>query len=166
MKNTGTFTLTSTSFKHHQTMPLIHAQIGFSNGSLNVSPDLIWGNVPEKTKSFALVCEDPDAVGGTFTHWVVYNIPEKVHELPSHVPSERLPQSLGTEGVNDYGIIGYGGPRPPAGTGLHRYVFTLYALDSVQGLKSGLSAADLRNAIKGHVIAEAQLIGLVAAPAL
>jgi Raf kinase inhibitor-like YbhB/YbcL family protein len=161
------FTLASPSFKHNDTIPVEFTHQGFAPGARNESPALVWGNAPKHTKSFVLICEDPDAVGKTFVHWVVYDIPASVHELPSELPYETpyVVSQIGTPGKNDYGALGYGGPRPPVGTGVHRYVFTLYALDEILGLPAGLTANDVRREMQGHVLAAAQLIGRVAAPA-
>ena len=120
----------------------------------NTSPELHWSGVPSGVVELALTCEDPDAPGGTFVHWVAWGID------PS---SGRLPRSGGTEiaqGRNGFGDVGYGGPCPPPGHGPHHYVFTLYALDQSLDLEPGATIADLRSAIEGHTRAMATLIGV------
>ena len=121
------------------------------------SPPLSWGSVPEGTKSLALICDDPDAPMGTWVHWVLYNIPADVKELPENVPPlETLPNGA-KHGKNDFRKIGYGGPCPPGG--IHRYYFKLYALDTEIDLEPGITKAQLLKAMEGHVLAEGQLMG-------
>ena len=122
----------------------------------NISPQLSWSDFPGSTKTFALIVEDPDAPGGIFVHWVVYNIPKDVLNLPEGITSENLPGGA-KEGTNHFGDIEYGGPCPPSGA--HRYYFKLYALDSEIALKEGAGRRDLLKAIDGHILAEAQLMG-------
>jgi Raf kinase inhibitor-like YbhB/YbcL family protein len=124
----------------------------------DVSPPLRWDNVPPGTKSFALVCDDPDAPMGTWVHWVIYGIPESVRQLPEAVPVRDRLSDGALQGRNDFGKIGYGGPCPPRGKP-HRYFFRLYALDDVLSLAPGLSKKALLKAIEGHVLAEAELFG-------
>ncbi|BAZ30670.1 phospholipid-binding protein, PBP family [Cylindrospermum sp. NIES-4074] len=90
----------------------------------DISPPLIWDEVPTKTQSLALIVDDPDAPGKTFVHWVVYDIPPTVRQLPEQIPSTKTPANIGVQGKNDFGKFGYGGPCPPSGT--HRYFFQLY----------------------------------------
>ncbi|HEY9856247.1 MAG TPA: YbhB/YbcL family Raf kinase inhibitor-like protein [Stenomitos sp.] len=123
----------------------------------NVSPELHWQDVPEGTESLAIICDDPDAPRKVWVHWVLYDLPAKTTHLAEQVPpAERLPTG-GTQGRNDFGTIGYGGPCPPSGT--HRYVFQLYALDRKLGLQPGATKQQVLKAMQGHVIAEAQLTG-------
>lgn len=161
MRAKNEFVLTSPSFQHNAFMPLEYAQKGFTDVARNSSPDLHWSNAPKNTKSFALISEDPDAVGGPFVHWVVYDIPASMNVLPINASYNNL---IGTQGKNDEGANEYYGPFPPAGTGTHRYVFTLYALDTILGLEPGLTAHELKTALNGHVLAQAELIGLCTAP--
>ncbi|MBE0596473.1 MAG: YbhB/YbcL family Raf kinase inhibitor-like protein [Desulfuromonadales bacterium] len=123
----------------------------------NVSPPLAWGNVPEGTRSLALVADDPDAPGGVFTHWVLYNLPPEIRELPEDVRRDEILPSGAMQGINDFDRIGYGGPCPPGGT--HRYFFTLYALDRRLELEPGATKEQLRQAMRGHIVAEAQIVG-------
>ena len=124
----------------------------------NVSPELSRDGAPAGTKSFALICDDPDAPSGAFTHWVLYGLAANVNSLPENiaktndVDSPKLKQ-----GKNGFGKFGYGGPCPPGGT--HRYFFKLYALDTDIQLSAGAQKQDLEAAIKGHVLAEAELMG-------
>lgn len=123
----------------------------------NVSPPLSWGEVPAGTRSLALIADDPDAPGGVFTHWVIYNIPPQTRELPEDVRrDETLPNGT-RQGINDFGRIGYGGPCPPGGT--HRYFFRLFALDRLLDLPPGVSKEQLLQAIDGHILADAGIVG-------
>jgi Raf kinase inhibitor-like YbhB/YbcL family protein len=123
----------------------------------DISPPLEWKDIPAGTKSFALICDDPDAPRGTWVHWVAYNIPPNISKLDENVKPELELKNGVIQGNNDWPKIGYGGPCPPSGT--HRYYFKLYALDTILPIKPGASKAQLLNAMKGHVIAEAQLMG-------
>ena len=129
----------------------------YSCEGADVSPPLEWSNAPEQTKSFVLICDDPDAPGGTFVHWVYYDIPATVQELPEGVTTEAQPSIGGVQGKNSFGKTGYGGPCPPGGT--HRYFFKLYALNTTLGLPAGQSKQQVQNAMEGHVLSEAQLMG-------
>jgi Raf kinase inhibitor-like YbhB/YbcL family protein len=124
---------------------------------VDVSPPLSWDDPPPETRSFAIVTDDPDAPGRTFVHWVAYNLPPETRDLPEGVPLGDRLASGGGQGKNDFGKIGYGGPCPPSGT--HRYFFKLYALDRVLDLKPGATKAQLLQAIDGHILAEAELVG-------
>jgi Raf kinase inhibitor-like YbhB/YbcL family protein len=123
----------------------------------NISPDLTWDKVPEGTKSFAVICRDPDAPSGTFYHWVLFNISEDVRGLPEGLGREPSLPTGGTQGMNSFRQVGYDGPRPPSGT--HRYYFDLYALDGMLALDQTATASQLLKAIKGHVLAQASLMG-------
>ncbi len=123
----------------------------------DISPPLQWSEVPAGTKSFALICDDPDAPMGTWVHWVIFNIPDSVRQLPEAVPTTEHLKDGSMQGTNDFKRSGYGGPCPPGGT--HRYYFKLYALDTVLNLKAGATKAQLLEAMKGHILAEAQLMG-------
>jgi Raf kinase inhibitor-like YbhB/YbcL family protein len=115
----------------------------------DVSPALAWEGVPEEAAELALVVEDPDAPGGTFTHWLVYGLDPGETQLP-----EGAEPAL--QGTNDFGRVGYGGPCPPGGE-THRYAFRLLALDQALDLEEGASRDDLLGAVEGHVLAEATL---------
>jgi Raf kinase inhibitor-like YbhB/YbcL family protein len=118
----------------------------------NYSPPLAWTGAPEGTRSFAILVLDPD--GRNWVHWLQFNIPTETTQLPEAVGGP----NTGGKGVNDFGGIGYGGPCPPSG--MHRYIFTLYALDTTLSLSEGASRAQFESAIKGHVLGTAQLTGL------
>jgi len=123
----------------------------------NISPPLAWAGVPSNAKSLVLIADDPDAPVGTWVHWVVFNIPSAVRELPEAIaPIETLPTG-GTQGKSSFGKIGYGGPCPPSGA--HRYFFKIYALDTELNLRSASTKDDVVKAMDGHVIAEGQLMG-------
>ena len=124
----------------------------FSKNDQNVNPELRIEGAPAEAKSLALIVDDPDAPVGLFTHWLVWNIDPKTTEIPQgNAPSGAV------QGKNDYGDIGYGGPQPPSGT--HRYYFKIFALDRMLDLKSGAKRRELDAAMKGHVIAQGQLMG-------
>lgn len=148
----STIDLTSPSFQDGGPIPVLHTCDGDG-----VSPPLIWSGAPASTETLALIGEDPDAPSGTFTHWLIYNIPATATELHERIPPEaNLGEGI-QQGTNDFRGPGYGPPCPPTGT--HRYVFTLYALDARLSLKPGASRADLLDAIKGHVVAQGRLTG-------
>ncbi len=123
----------------------------------DVSPPLEWNNAPAGTKSFALICDDPDAPRGSWVHWVIYNIPTGTSMLPENISKDKQPSTGGMQGTTDFKKIGYGGPCPPGGT--HRYFFKLYALDCAINLSPGATKQQLLDSIKGHVLAESQLMG-------
>jgi len=123
----------------------------------DVSPPLRWSGLPEGTKSLALIVDDPDAPGGTWVHWVYYDIPADRTELPEGVPPRDHPNLGGTQGRNDFNKIGYGGPCPPGGT--HRYFFKLYALDTQLGLPPGATKSEVLQNIEGHVMGQSALMG-------
>ncbi len=124
----------------------------------DVSPALSWSEAPKHTQSFALLVTDPDAPSGDFTHWVLYDLPPVARQLPEAVAaSEQLPDGS-RQGVNGFRRTGYGGPCPPAGKA-HRYYFRLYALDKKLDLAPGATRDALESAMKGHVLAQAELMG-------
>lgn len=123
----------------------------------NISPPIAWSGMPERTKSLALISDDPDAPRGTWVHWVIYDIPANTNELPEHVPTVKTLPNGAKQGTNDFHRIGYGGPCPPSGT--HRYYFKLYALDTKIDLEPGATKEELVRAMQGHILAEGQLMG-------
>jgi Raf kinase inhibitor-like YbhB/YbcL family protein len=147
--------LTSPSFHEGALIPRRHTCDGE-----DVSPPLAWSGVPPGTGSLALVCDDPDAPRGTWTHWVLYRLPPETDHLPEHVPAHPQLEDGTCQGLNDFGNVGYGGPCPPRGT--HRYVFALYALDAAPALAPGATVTALRAAVEGHVLASARLTGTYA----
>lgn len=151
-----TFKMTSTAFQENARIPARYTADG-----TDVSPPLSWEKPPEKTASLALIMDDPDAPRGTFTHWVLYDLPPTVMALPQGVPSRKtLPDLSGAKhGENDFGRIGYGGPAPPHGPA-HHYGFTLYALDTVLKLPEGARRAQVEKTMQGHVLGRARLVGV------
>lgn len=145
------FTLESPAFDEGNTIPTRYTCEGE-----DVSPELRWQDAPANAQSFALIMDDPDAPGRTFTHWVLFNIPGDQTTLTEVLQ----PGDVGTSGTNDFGKTGYGGPCPPPGHGPHRYFFTLYALDTdTLNLSAGASRSEVEQAMQGHIIGQAQLMG-------
>jgi Raf kinase inhibitor-like YbhB/YbcL family protein len=149
----GNMTLISPAFDSGESIPVKHTCDG-----ANVSPPLVWHNVPDGTKSLALICDDPDAPRGTWSHWVLYNIPPNRTELPEGVPTDGKLGWGGLQGRNDFGNIGYGGPCPPRGPA-HRYFFRLAALDVALDLGPGLTRQQILNHVAEHRIDQAELMG-------
>ncbi|HLP07255.1 MAG TPA: YbhB/YbcL family Raf kinase inhibitor-like protein [Opitutaceae bacterium] len=148
--------LISSSFPAGTPMPAT-----FTCDGPNLSPPLSWMNTPPRTRSYAVICDDPDAPGGDWVHWVIYAIPSRAIGLPENLPAAATLADGTRQGTNGFARIGYGGPCPPHGRP-HRYVFKLYALDTNPPLDPGLSKADLLRAIDGQVLAEAELTGTYA----
>ena len=149
----------SPAFEADKPIPKVHA---YKDEGNNVSPLLTWSNPPPGVEEFAVICEDPDAPGGTWVHWVVYNIPKEATGLPEGMPPGKgdLDRPAGAkQGENSFGEIGYGGPIPPKGSGAHRYRFIVYALGLKLPLKAGATAAELREAMHGHVIGRGEIVG-------
>jgi Raf kinase inhibitor-like YbhB/YbcL family protein len=146
------FVMTSERFTEGQPIPDKYTCKG-----QNVSPALAWFNNPKGVKSFALIMDDPDAPGDTWIHWVLYNIPAETISLPDTLPGQGGIAYIGNHGMNTAGNTYYEGPCPPSGT--HRYFFKLYALDTVLDFSSSPDAAELTEAMQGHILAEAELIG-------
>jgi Raf kinase inhibitor-like YbhB/YbcL family protein len=140
--------VTSPAFADGQPIPQ-----KYSCDGENVSPPLEWHGIPDSAKSIALICDDPDAPSGTFTHWVLYDIPATTTRLREGAAD------TGKAGLNSFRKIGYGGPCPPPKDAAHRYVFHVYALDVASVGKPGLASSDLSAAIEGHVLAEGELVG-------
>lgn len=145
--------LTTTAFPQGSPIPR-----QYTGDGANHSPPLQWSSPPAGTQSIALICDDPDAPRGTWVHWVLYNLPADARELEEGVPATATLPSGAMQGKNDFGNIGYGGPAPPRGKP-HRYFFKLYALAVPLHLKSGATKAQLESAMKGHILAEGQLMG-------
>ena len=124
------------------------------------SPPLSWsGGVLTEAKSLVMIVDDPDAPSGAFTHWIVYNLPTTIDGLATGLPpTAALPQG-GRQGLNDFGRVGYNGPCPPAG-GPHHYHFRIFALDCVLQFKADPTAAMIRTAIRSHVLAEGEMVGV------
>jgi Raf kinase inhibitor-like YbhB/YbcL family protein len=146
-----TLKLTSTAFDEGGTIPSQYTCDG-----QNISPPLAWSDLPEGTKTLALIADDPDAPRGTWVHWVVYQIPPTERGLPENVPARETLDDGTRQGTNDFKKPGYGGPCPPSGT--HRYFFKLYALDTSLNLPPAATKDQLLKAIEGHILAQGQLM--------
>ncbi len=146
-------TLSSPAFADTDTIPM-----RFTCDSANVSPALSWSGIPDATQSLALIVDDPDAPTKTWVHWVIYDLPPTDSALTEGIPTEPELEDGARQGVNDFGKYGYGGPCPPPGKP-HRYYFKLYALDSVPELPDKATKQQLLDAMEGHVLAQAQLMG-------
>ncbi len=140
------------------TSPVFHAEgripADYTAEGRNISPSLAWHDIPDGAKSFALIMEDPDAPSGIFTHWLAFDIPANRTRL-AEAEHEDLKQ-----GKNDFGDVGYGGPKPPEGHGPHRYYFKLYALDRELMLDEGIEKEALLEAMEGRVLDDAELMGI------
>ena len=145
--------VTSTAFEDGQPIPDKYT----SHGD-DVSPPLQWSGASQQTKSLVLICEDPDAPSGTFTHWLVYNLPPTTTSLDENVPKGQSMVYGFLQGKNGFGNVGYNGPNPPAGK-VHHYFYKVYALDIILLLSAGGDRSDLVSAMNGHIIGEGELIG-------
>jgi len=141
----NTLTVYSTVFSHKGHIPSEYTCDG-----RDINPPLEVENIPEGTKSLALIMEDPDAPRGTFDHWLVWNI------SPNEAIAEQT--NPGISGINDFGNTGYGGPCPPSG--VHRYFFKVYALDTKLELLAGADKKTLHDAMNGHILSEGEIMGL------
>ena len=152
-------TLTSPAFKNNEAIPA-----KFTCDGANHSPPLAWSGAPAKTASYALIVEDPDAPGGTFVHWVIYDLPAATTSLPEGVQRGESVSQLGgaRQGAGGFkGQPGYGGPCPPKGPA-HHYHFRLFALDKKLGLKPNASRDEVVGAMSGHELGRAELVGTYA----
>ncbi len=130
----------------------------FSCQGSDTSPALVWTDPPPATQSLVLIVDDPDAPAGTWVHWVLYDLPSSTRRLDEALPPTADVAGGGRQGANDFGKTGYGGPCPPPGKA-HRYFFKLYALDSRLNLRAGATKPDVEQAMKGHVLAKAEVMG-------
>jgi Raf kinase inhibitor-like YbhB/YbcL family protein len=144
--------LTSPAFTEGQMIPK-----QYTCDAANVSPPLEWSGVPAGARSLALIADDPDAPAGTWTHWIVFNLPVGTSGLPEAVAATNKLENGALQGTTSFRKVGYGGPCPPGGT--HRYYFKLYALDAPLSLTNSASAKDMQSAMQGHILASAQLMG-------
>jgi len=124
----------------------------------NLSPSITWNGVPTGAQSLVLIADDPDAPVGTWVHWVMYDMLPSLNNLPEGITPTANVAGIGAQGKNDFRKLGYGGPCPPAGKA-HRYFFKLYALDRLLSLPAGVTKGDVEKAMKGHILAEGQLMG-------
>lgn len=154
--------LESSVFRNGETIP-----VRYSGEGKDISPPLEWSKIPDGVKQFAMICEDPDAhaqpsLESTFVHWLIYNIPADVLTLPENLGASEniLLPFKANQGMNSFGKIGFSGPMPPVGAGFHHYIFTLCALGEVLDLEAGMLKNQLLEAIDGHVVATAKLVGL------
>lgn len=155
--DTTSMSLTSSAFADGGAIPVQYTGEGSDD-----SPPLSWTGAPAGTAEFALIMDDPDAPGGTWVHWVLYSIPASASSLPEGIPagSASVSNPAGAlQGTNSWPNIGYGGPMPPEGDGVHNYKFKLYALDTTLNQQSGLTKDQLLNAMDGHILAMAELTG-------
>jgi Raf kinase inhibitor-like YbhB/YbcL family protein len=144
---TTSITITSDAFASGQSIP-----VKYSCRGNNISPALAWDEPPTGTQSFALIVNDPDAPMGTWVHWILYNISSNARSLQENADTNEM-----SVGKNSSGNMRYDGPCPPSGT--HRYFFKLYALDSTLNLSPGATKQQLLDAIKGHILAQGELMG-------
>jgi Raf kinase inhibitor-like YbhB/YbcL family protein len=148
-----TLSVQSSSFNEGDVIPTQYTCDG-----LNISPPLLWIYPPEGTESFVIIMDDPDAPTGVFTHWILFNLPRDIVELPEGLPPQEVLENGGVHGVNGIGQLGYFGPCPLLGPS-HTYRFHLYALDIILSLESGASKQDVLQAIEGHILSETELTG-------
>ncbi|MBI2907538.1 MAG: YbhB/YbcL family Raf kinase inhibitor-like protein [Chloroflexi bacterium] len=144
--------ISSTAFQHNSAIP-----VKYTCDGEDISPPLEIGEPPEGAGSLALIVDDPDAPGGVFTHWVIFNILPGTRKLEEAITTQPRLANSALQGTNDFGNTGYGGPCPPSGR--HRYRFTLYALSQTVDLKAGASKERLLAAMQGRILAQAQLMG-------
>ncbi len=142
-----TIEITSTAFNEGSKIPRL-----YTCDDQNVSPPLAWKGIPPNTVSLVLIMDDPDAPAGTWVHWVLFNLPPNLAGL------EQGKTGMGTEGMNDFKRLGYGGPCPPKGSN-HRYFIKIYALDRMLDLKAGATKAQVESLMMGHILAQGKLMG-------
>ncbi len=147
-------TISSPDFKNNETIPA-----KFTGEGQNISPALIWPDVPANTATLAVIMDDPDAPSGLFTHWIIFNIPHINKELPQAVPNKLTLEDGSIQGKNTAGTIGYYGPYPPPGLP-HRYQFHLYALDKMIDAKPGATRKEVLEAMHGHIILSTMITGI------
>lgn len=150
-------TVTSSAFMNGQQIPT-----KYTGDGADVSPPIKWSQLPEGTKEVALICDDPDApTPKPWVHWVIYGISPEVEELPEHIPA--MPEVKrpieARQGKNSWDAVGYRGPAPPRGHGVHHYYFKVYALDTELKLKPSASKEALLDIMEGHILAQGQLVG-------
>ncbi|WP_439026394.1 YbhB/YbcL family Raf kinase inhibitor-like protein [Haloarchaeobius sp. DT45] len=155
-KATSDFAIKATAFADGEAIPS-----RFTCDGADVSPELTVGGVPSEAETLALVVDDPDAPGGTFDHWLLWNVPTDTVQLPENVPRGETVSSLGgaRQGTNGFDTVGYRGPCPPAGHGAHTYRFTLYACDGHLDVPGGAPASQVRSAIQTAQVAQTRITG-------
>jgi Raf kinase inhibitor-like YbhB/YbcL family protein len=147
------FQISSPAFSAGETIPS-----KFTCDGPDVSPQLAWKDAPAGAQTFALIMDDPDAPAGTWVHWVLFNLPGNMKDLPEGLEKQERLSNGASQGRNDFGKTAYGGPCPPPGKP-HRYFFKLYALDTKLDLQGTVKKSDLLHAMKGHVLGETELMG-------
>ena len=147
-------TVSSTVFREGETIPAKYTCQGE-----DISPSITWGEPPDGTRSLAIIVDDPDAPGGVFTHWIIFNLPADTRQLPAAVPTQPQLDSGARQGKTDFGRVGYGGPCPPPGKP-HRYQFTVYALDRTLDLAAGASRSQVLEAMQGNILSRGRLTGI------
>jgi Raf kinase inhibitor-like YbhB/YbcL family protein len=148
--------LTSNAFDAGETIPVRYTCDGD-----DISPPLHWRTIPDEAQSLVLICDDPDSSNGPWAHWVLYDIPPELVELPEGVPRGGRLSWGGTQGRNTSGDVGYGGPCPPRGPA-HHYYFRLYALDEPLDLPPGATRQQVIDRMQGHILDRTELMGLYA----
>jgi Raf kinase inhibitor-like YbhB/YbcL family protein len=146
-------TVTTPAFEPGENIPAKYTAEG-----IDVSPELEWSPAPHPTLSIAVICEDPDAQGGTWAHWVLFNLDRKTTSLKEGMPIDREFANGARHGINDWNHTGYRGPMPPRGHP-HRYYFRVYALDCVLNLDAGATRGQVMDAMRGHVLASGAVMG-------
>lgn len=147
----------SPAFKNGQKIPTKYTADGE-----DISPPIVWSNIPEGTVEFALICDDPDApTAEPWVHWVIYKIGPNIHALPENIPKVARVESpiKALQGRNSWTYIGYNGPAPPPGSGIHHYRFTVYALDTQLDIEDSATKKELLEAMEGHIIGKGTLVG-------
>ena len=148
--------ITSSAFEDGDRIPTEYAREGAEQ-----SPPLAMRDLPAETRSLALICDDPDAPGTTWVHWLLWGVPGDQEEIPGGVPNAEIVEDLGgaRQGKNDFDEIGYGGPEPPEGHGTHHYRFTAYALSETIDLDAGATREALESAMEGCILDSARITG-------
>ncbi len=129
----------------------------YTCSGVDISPPLEWNYIPENTVSIAIICEDPDAPRGIWSHWVIFNLPADTMNLPEHVMGREILDNGAVQGLNDFGKVGYGGPCPPSGK--HRYYYKIYALNVKLDLSPQTTRKSFLEAINGHILDQGQIMG-------
>ncbi len=146
--------ISSSSFKDGGVVPSKYTCEGE-----DISPQIGWGELPEGVKSLAFVCDDSDAPGGDFVHWVIFNIPTEIDSLPEGIVAKDTLKFGAIQGMTDFGSVGYGGPCPPRGS-VHHYHFKLYGLDKMLEADENATKDELLGKMEGHIVAKGEIVGL------
>lgn len=141
-------------FSSPEVTPMQEIPVDFTCDGAEISPPLIWSEVPEGSETLVVICHDPDMVHGEWVHWICYDIPAECDGLPEGIPKTDSIPLGGKQGLNDFLKVGYGGPCPPSGK--HTYIFRLYAIDCHLGLGPGKSREEVQGAMQHHILASAE----------